>query len=771
MKPAITLFHKEFRQHGAFALAMVIMCLLFQVAAHESSRWLGDPVSPEMYLFVALVVTALYAGAAAALAYSTEHADNTYTFLRKLPISTTTLALGKIGWVLCGTALVLLCNCLLAAVWSGGILDEQIAVAFGISILEMFVWGLFWSTRCRSQVHAILAGLVCASLSAWLIANLFSPTASAPVGFYLAVVPHRLAFIAVMACFALWGALRWFEFDAQTQSPERTLRRFRIYRYGLCERFLRYPQKIQSPFLALVHQHIRHASILYPLGIAAFVVFALGYLYNGFTGNFAVLGFIEAWGGTDTVILMGMMLLFWGNIFGHDQKNDSYRFLSRLGIHEGKIWWSRILPALILYVPVIVCFIGYVLAYDLLYNGYDWQWRSIQLQTFLAIWLAPVAMGAFFSISFRSQMVAIALTIGGTFALLGWMAIFFMLFGSSPLWTTVPIAIALLIASRLRAKYWLRETYSWRSRLIPLVPFFVVMLAIPVVLPFVRIYTIPYVSWEQIDSYFDQADLPAKRNPVKRKALLQYIAAHGTVPEEYETVITDLINRGEPMTIPEGCTYEEYMLLNYAWYQLVWNRAFARQIPEGMDMDEVKKSPDYFFEYIFTSMLWEKSRVERVTRVQLVAALVNSAGGHLDKHALALTDFARKIQYSSAAFDSIGSIVSFDRLDARISAPLHRAHRAIAKWYKEHGTLPESLDVLEGTFVHPFTDEPVRYYVNSPPLQDLSEYIPIFYEIGGDYGDYIRADGEMREAFKRHGGTYLVLGKRIYVLIENENDE
>ena len=218
MKPIITLFHKEFRQHGAFALAMVILCLLFQVATYESSRWFHQTVAPEMFLFIALVITALYAGAAAALAYSTEHADNTYTFLRKLPISTTTLALGKIGWVLCGTVLVLLCNSLLAAVWSGGILDGNIAAAFGVSVLEMFIWGLFWSTRCRSQVHAMLAGFVCASLTAWLIANMFAPFNNDPVSFYLAVVPHRLVFIAVIACFALWGALRWFEFDASSQS-------------------------------------------------------------------------------------------------------------------------------------------------------------------------------------------------------------------------------------------------------------------------------------------------------------------------------------------------------------------------------------------------------------------------------------------------------------------------------------------------------------------------------------------------------------------------
>ena len=790
MKPAITLFHKEFRQHGAFALAMVIMCLLFQIATYESSRWFGNPVSPGIYFFIALVLTALYAGAAAALAYSTEHADNTYTFLRKLPISTTTLALGKIGWVLCGTILVLLCNCLLAAVWSGGILDGQIATAFGVSILEMFVWGLFWSTRCRSQVHAMLAGFACASLSAWLIANMFAPVNSDTINFYLAVVPYRLALIAVMACFAFWGALRWFEFDVTRDDIRAATGRSRLGRLIRnlpVAALIRYPQKIQSPFLALVHQHIRHTSLLYPLGIAAFVVFSLGCLYlccfQLVYGEVATLP-PHTWWWFGMGILMGSMLLFWGNIFGHDQKNDSYRFLSRLGIHEGKIWWSRMLPALLLYVSVIVCFLAYFVV-DYIIN--DWtggsrggsgNWKEMFEFTsrFLAIWLAPVAMGAFFSISFRSQMVAIALTIGGTLALLGWMMIFVTLFGSSPLWTTVPIALALLIASRLRAKYWLRETYSWRSRLIPLVPFFVVMLAIPVALPFVRIYSIPYVSWEQIDTYFDQADLQAKRNPVKRKALLQYIAAHGTLPEEYEAMLDDISAWNRP--IPAGLTYEEYLLLEYALSRCVLDALRTGQIPESMMKFPLETHPFYRFRYL----PWEQARIARALRVRLAAQIVS--GGHFDRRAVALRNFYESVNlvYSPAVFDQMmWDPVYYTDLHIGwrwCERPLHYAIEAIAKWYKEHGTFPESLDELEGTFVHPFTDEPVRYYVDSPPPEDMNIVLPnasgirqryniTFYKIGGDY---IRADSETQAAFQQHGGTYLVLRNRIYVLIEPDTE-
>ena len=111
------LFKKEFRQHVALAVAMVFMCLLMQVAYYEQGQWFQIQIYDGVFFSIALFLTALYAGAAAALAYSTEHADNTFIFLRKLPISHTMLAGGKIGWALCGTGLVLIANALLCAFW------------------------------------------------------------------------------------------------------------------------------------------------------------------------------------------------------------------------------------------------------------------------------------------------------------------------------------------------------------------------------------------------------------------------------------------------------------------------------------------------------------------------------------------------------------------------------------------------------------------------------------------------------------------------------
>jgi hypothetical protein len=52
----------------------------------------------------------------------------------------------------------------------------------------------------------------------------------------------------------------------------------------------------------------------------------------------------------------------------------------------------------------------------------------------------------------------------------------------SPLLTTLPICIALLVASRMRATYWLRDMFTWRTRLIPLIPVVGTVLVIGAVL-------------------------------------------------------------------------------------------------------------------------------------------------------------------------------------------------------------------------------------------------------------------------------------------------
>ena len=502
MKPAITLFRKEFRQHWTLALGIVAACLLFQVTCIAATWYyhFGQQIDNELFIGSAFWLTVIYTGVAAALTYSTEHANKTFTFLRSLPVSLTTLAIGKIGWALCGTLLVLVGNftvSVLLIVMLGqaaafaeliqkNISNGDMWRVCGIALVQVFLWGLFWSTRCHRQMNAVLASYASPVLM-FLTFVYFVGEVMKIRGQELSNLALYFSWVQIILVgfFAFWGVFRWFHYDT---------RRSLFARLFLDKHFvlIRYPKRVQSPFFALVHQHIRHASLTYHFGILCFIVWSLGCVCLCFFSEAAQRELFNrtTWFPIGYLVCIFGTFLFWGTIFGHDQRNDSYKFLTRLGIPPGTVWWSRMLPPLPLYVFGGLCFVVYFLVEQLSRNhpiNLEALWHLGSMG--LVAWLAPLAIGSLASISFRSQALAVVLTWGGTFALALWALNWLLRYDASPLWTTLQTCIALLIASRMRATYWLREMFTWRSRVIPLVPVFGVVLAIGTALCFMQMYS------------------------------------------------------------------------------------------------------------------------------------------------------------------------------------------------------------------------------------------------------------------------------------------
>ena len=504
--------------------------------------------------------------------------------------------------------------------------------------------------------------------------------------------------------------------------------------------------------------------------------------------------------------------IFWATLFGHDQKRNSYQFLSRLGVHEGTLWWSRMIPGLVFYVPMLLglaaCYCAHAFWWAYHYvpfsrhinpireRPYDWTerfwnffgWEQLWLWApmGLTVWLAPMAVGAFISISFRSQLVSIALTAGGLMLPILWGIFLTVIFGCSMWWTTVPICAALLAASRIRAAYWQREMFTWRSRAIPLMPVFAVMLAVLTAIPFVRIYSVPYISWEQIDAYFDQAEFEEDmlRSPEKRKALLQHIAKHGTVPPEYDVYLEKMkqIATKWELNAYSGCTAEEYLILCHV---LRCNQLDG--LYSGKLWREVNHPVPSFY-WVVSYMFWEPVREARISRLQIVTALVES-GGIQDKRALASQKFYAKYGNLSIFHGSLGLITSggpkttIMELQTQIMCFQQMTHvfRAIDKWYAEHEqTLPESLDVLvESGYLsafpeHPFTGEPMGYFRDAPAPAGVQE--------NNVSGRFLGMHGESESTEQREhydsvkkkllttGGTYLRLGKRVYMIVEEKGE-
>ena len=560
---ALGIFRKERLQNGKPLLVGIGFCLAGYALVFALGLYLGEPASPMLYLGGALYVTLLYTWASAASVYVLEHEKNTFPFLRSLPVSPLAVAIGKISWTLCSLLLLLACCLLFTAVCcflqeavfqrTEPIQDLSIMLfLFVPTFIEVFLWGIFWSTRCRSASFAAFASAGCVIAVLGFIFN-FAPPSLREEEIFVYVLPYRIFVIVIVAILAGWGAMRWFEFSAKDTRRVLVPRNFG---------FIRYPKTVQSPFLALIHQHLRHVSLVYPLGVLCFALFALGCLFvdsDNITDLYGIIGY--------GLIPIGI-IIFWGNIFGHDQRNDSYKFLTRLGVHEGLVWWSRMIPATLFYLPVLlsVMFFFYV-------QGEWSEFRELLFDASLAFtaWLTLLAVGAFCSISHEKQSAGIV----GTFSLcclfFVWAAFFIASFGASPLWTTVPVAVAFLLASRLRAGYWLREITTWRSRLIPLIPVLAVVMFVFIALPFVRVYSVPYISWEEVETYL--ADTPV--------------------------------------------SYKEQLMQHYTEQRNHARSVFSGEILVGMTSDDY----NYATYFILGLMPWEEARRERILRLRIVAAL------------------------------------------------------------------------------------------------------------------------------------------------------
>ena len=723
--PIIAIFRKEWRQNRTSIIGTLCLCPLIYAVPFALGMYYGDPVDPGVYLGAALYIPLIFTWVMAATVYAVEHEKNTFPFLRSLPVSPLNIAIGKIGWVLVLSALFITANFLFGAIRCFLQNDfpkqnvAEILLIFCPAIAEGFVWGIFWTTRCRNATFAALASVASAVLTLVIIFNVV-PRGFGEHEILMFALPLRLIVILIVGILAVWGALRWFEFSVKDTRKVWIPRNFV---------FARYPQRVQPPFLALIHQHLRHASLIYPLGILSFFLLSTGCLFVVFlTFSHHDMNDHAVWMIPGSMLTAMGILIFWGNIFGHDQRNHSYRFLSRIGVHEGQVWWSRMLPAAILYIPVLLCFILYSLT-----EAGPWEEIILIAQIAFTVWFAVLAMGAFCSISCEKQVQGIVLTFCMWYLLLFWMVLFLIFFGSSPLWTTVPIALAFLVASRLRAGYWLRDITTWRSRLIPLLPVFGTVLAVLVVLPFVRVYSVPHVSWEQINAHL--AGTPAP--------------------------------------------YADQLLQHYAE-----QCGFARTVFSGEILADMDSNDGLFLSYYcLYFMPWEEARRERILRLQIIAALVES-GVIRDARSVSFRDFCARLNEDFAGFDNAiwGDTVFVSMRDQRwTDIALAETVAAIREWYKEHGAFPESLDELRNTAelnnlagtpvspavpaVHPFTGESVQYFVNSPPPRSIRSDGVIVQFFGGDRPS--AADiGVHRDDFFRFGGTYVMLGERVHLLIE-----
>jgi ABC-type Na+ efflux pump permease subunit len=782
MNQFCAILKKESRQQGQLAAAMLLLCFLIQLGAFMMTLFPGTIGRVEPAFFgIALLMTALFSGAAAAISFSSEHDEKTFGFLRSLPVSPLTVLAGKTAWLVLGTIFVAVLSSLFALFWNfitgnhfNTVTLEHVLGSVGVGILEAFAWGLFWSPRCRSQIHALLATYFCASISGYT-ATLFSATSTSVLESYCNAVPVRFGIAAIVTVFAVRGALKWFDMATQKRS--------RFFETEKEKRgWFRYPKTPQSPFFALLHQSIRQSQTILLCGLAVSIYADCIILFKNFN-ELNQRGIVE----TDFFIFLSILgcvvfyIVFCGSIFAQDQKNNSFRFLSRCGISARKIWWSRIQPFLIIYflifiaaiikfyLPVLVLSAAkfifgtesvvtqdpHFVLFQYLHSNYVIIVGSI----ILSVWLIPFSVGAFLSIYCRSMIVSVSLTGAVSVLLFGWMIIVYILCAFNPLWAVLPIAVALLVASRLRAADWLREQRTWKSRLKPLIPFFVTLVVIIVAMPLVRIYSVPYVSLEEVEALLDKTHLAERLSPTKRKALFRETAArlsqkltendidqieywndicfhHRFRFLVYQEKIQIQISKLQLEKMKNDCKFSEeriklippfetYILHDYEIKTRIINAGLKHvNLPhtDGSQEKNIIKRCRY--------LPWEKMRILRRFNWRLHQQIYASCTSWtVDPYQKAYDhnfETQMRIEKSNAALDFLPREWDINRLDyfsVVNTLRLKLVHSALYLWYLEHdGMLPESLDELVGTYLDeipcdPQTGAAMKYY----PKQDGEE--------------------------------------------------
>ncbi|GHT27774.1 hypothetical protein FACS18942_07510 [Planctomycetales bacterium] len=752
-------FRKEFCRHYPLVIVMVALCFLIQIAP---LFWFDNAYISYHSIDLAgaaLFITMLFAGTAAAISFSAEHDEKTFSFLRRLPLTPQTIALGKGSFVILSTLIVFAATLILtllfeyyyellsieyiykplppvqnttkSAIW-------EVFGAAGFGIIDALVWGFFWSPRCRSQIKAVLLTFFCAGFTAWLFANFAGGTESV-LAAYSNVIPFRALADVIVAVFAVRGMIKWFDFDRDVVAQGKTGGNVRRNVKSSPLNFPFLPFENSSPFFALLRHSFRQSWAIYLTGIVSVVMLLVLYLGMRFTpqhfrhdGQWMV-----------RLTLPGHILLpvFLGLIFSQDHRNGSYRFLTRCGVSAGTVWQTRMLPVLLIYLPLLVFPFFDAYGPNALFRSEDIatqiKHQRLMIDADITMWLIPLAAASFVSVSCGSIIVSIALTAGLALGILTVNMILWTLFGINYLLTSAAVSIALLLASRIRCAYWIQEQFTWRSRLIPLVPVFAVILISAVAVPLYRIYSVPLVSWEQLNNALQTAGIKEKIPPEQLNALLlsaqkgepsnrftteyykEFFAANrgfiyaennfsvmqndkaryeqgnqftGTLKEYLREQIRVQQNAADKMlTLQEG-------MVEYLRHQQNFLRDRKNIFGDRYDYGSGYRKRWKTFSVLFC--FWEKYRAERLIRLQVILSLEDT-GVLKDPESLRLAQNFPKLQWNrERGMDELildRSIMLFNRQPAEMieHTRLRPVYEALFLWYLEHNnTLPENLDVL-----------------------------------------------------------------------------
>ena len=524
---------KEYRMQRAFWISMVLLTFLIQMLQHAFSD--VDRTSPTTVTWtyaLALLFTALYAAGCGATIFSTERETGTYEFQRSIPVSWRQLFVAK-GTFAVLSILAILTVLLFMADWIAqwNLPGERHAAIlwalFGFAIIELLLWGMFYSLVMDQPLVAALLTMATVSIYVHIFATsaFLSPDRAPDQEWgYVRVLPLRIAIAMAVAFVDIWLARQWL----RRGDAKLSFGGWRLLGSTGCSSAsvadtggqadisaaaaIASGGKPTKPsgevlFRRLVWQQWRQSRrMLLVVAVAAIALVGIGMGLSGVPpfnyGEKPRLITILA------SLLAGLMGTF---VFLGDQRHQRFLFFAEHGARPSYVWLSRqvvwFLPVLLLVGLLFPVFlmtnnnqhevwdvVGHVGDHLTLANQLGIHIISIKcLGELLVCVPLAYAAGQFCSLFFKSGILAGVFGLGLAMALCAWTLLMRFL-QINLLWSAAPLAVALLAATWLRTSSWIVHRNSLRAWIpigaVVLLPVAAILAAVPQA----RIATVPIVG-------------------------------------------------------------------------------------------------------------------------------------------------------------------------------------------------------------------------------------------------------------------------------------
>lgn len=486
---------KEYRALRGLWLGVLVLGLLVDAAGGWLLTAAVDAVT--FRLVVAFAAAALYAAGAASVVFALEHEEETYAFLRGVPATWGPMYVGKVLLVAVSAVLLALVLAIVGVVTggfrapAGGDVGMALGV-FGVAVLEAVAWGTLCSLVFRRPMAAAVATLVVGVLAVNMAVNLTNSSmmAASDLGSYVRAVPLRLGIVAMV--FALSGVLapRWFEGRRRLQPKQPHLATASSEQPGPLpegegDQAADATNELHGrPGLGrLVWQSWRESWRYLPLpvslwGVSVFLPILLGSIRGE---NGIMLSVVLA-----TATMFFAPTMFGALAFSADQRRGQVRFFAERAARPRWVWLSRhvvwlgslaIFMTFVCALAVAVVWLRWTERVDMFTAGENQTFYEPNLRGELQQFVTQVpvlvtlafggvmvayAMGQACSMVLRSEILAGFLALVLAVVLSGWIVVLYLWQLSG--WVfLVPVAVALMVATWLRAPGWIAGRNSWRA--------------------------------------------------------------------------------------------------------------------------------------------------------------------------------------------------------------------------------------------------------------------------------------------------------------------